>query len=448
MTVEHDCDNFSEAEVDGQDPPKDIGTLLMGLMEEANGELLAEMKASWYFGQWDKLASISLNECPHDSDLAIIAALKAAGHQQLNEIDECKKYVRLARRLGCDERLVARLLIAGVHNSLGKISALKGEDTASLDHFDAAVNVGGVSSRRSLARQSRAVTEMAKIGLLPQASKLLKTELEVIRGDDFRGGYFSEKLKVLETEVDLINHQLSLAYKKSQLYRRNGDEALESTGPEVGRSSGQLEELSPSQLGQDLWVLEKTNFKRNGFFVEFGATDGVLLSNTYLLEKEFGWNGICAEPNPQFFAELKKNRDCTVADACIYSKTGEEVEFVLAKEYGGVADEARSGAHGQKVAAYDSIGEKIKLKTISLHDFLVANGAPKNIDYLSVDTEGTEYSILKDFPFDYWSIGCLTVEHNFEPQRELLFELLTNVGYVREERKWDDFYFMPDFFEV
>jgi hypothetical protein len=54
--------------------------------------------------------------------------------------------------------------------------------------------------------------------------------------------------------------------------------------------------FSKAQLFQDLWVLWQTRFKRKGFFVDFGATDGVKLSNTWLLEKEFGWEGI--SPNP------------------------------------------------------------------------------------------------------------------------------------------------------
>jgi hypothetical protein len=50
--------------------------------------------------------------------------------------------------------------------------------------------------------------------------------------------------------------------------------------------------LSHSQLGQDLWALEKLNWKHGSDFVEFGATDGIFLSNTWLSERSFGWQRI------------------------------------------------------------------------------------------------------------------------------------------------------------
>jgi hypothetical protein len=51
-----------------------------------------------------------------------------------------------------------------------------------------------------------------------------------------------------------------------------------------------------SQLGQDIFALDFADFKIGGTFLEIGAADGVTLSNTYLLEKRFGWTGVLCEP--------------------------------------------------------------------------------------------------------------------------------------------------------
>lgn len=64
---------------------------------------------------------------------------------------------------------------------------------------------------------------------------------------------------------------------------------------------------SKSQLLQDVFVLHELNFKEGGFFVEFGATNGVELSNSHLLEKEFHWQGILAEPARVWYDDLKKS---------------------------------------------------------------------------------------------------------------------------------------------
>jgi hypothetical protein len=57
--------------------------------------------------------------------------------------------------------------------------------------------------------------------------------------------------------------------------------------------------------------------------------------------------------------------------------------------------------------------------------------APNQIDYLSIDTEGSELEILNAFDFSKYSFGVITVEHNHTPQRELLYSLLTSKGYKR-----------------
>lgn len=174
--------------------------------------------------------------------------------------------------------------------------------------------------------------------------------------------------------------------------------------------------------------------------MEFGATDGVLLSNTFLLEKEFGWQGICAEPNPKFQVQLKNNRNCIVSDQCIAGESGKKVGFIFAGAFGGMEQYADDDQHREKRKAYQAAGEVATLTTVSLRDFLKQHGAPYEIDYLSIDTEGSEYEILAAFPFDTWKIQLITVEHNFTKRRADIRALLEKKGYQCIEMQWDDWY--------
>src|SRR4051794_36872416 len=95
----------------------------------------------------------------------------------------------------------------------------------------------------------------------------------------------------------------------------------------------------PSQFGQDLFVLEVLQGLRGGFFLDSGAADGVIASNTLLLESAFAWKGICVEPNESLFAALKKNRRCHCIDCCLYHRDG-SVDFLEdAQMLGGILDE-------------------------------------------------------------------------------------------------------------
>lgn len=84
----------------------------------------------------------------------------------------------------------------------------------------------------------------------------------------------------------------------------------------------------------------------------------------------------------------------------------------------------------------------IDVATISLIDLLNENNAPSFIEYLSLDTEGSEYEILKDFDFTKYIFGLIDVEHNYEePTRTKIRTLLESNGYnYIGENKWDDCY--------
>jgi FkbM family methyltransferase len=330
---------------------------------------------------------------------------------------------------------VAETLLSGAHNTLGRAAALRGQNAEAKDHFRLAVGMATTDAgERELLVHARSIREMAALGLLPQAASLVEREIGEISKLAERPSHTRAKIGVLKSETRLLKHELALAQQRGQLQKNRDQDAGQ------GRSIEQLKAKSVSQLGQDLWVLEQTGYKRGGFFVEFGATDGVLLSNTWLLEKEFGWRGICVEPNPALFEQLRLNRSCAVSDACIAGETGKEVDFVFADAFGSMAEYAASDHHAATRQAYAETGAVGKLKTTSLHDLLCQLSAPREIDYISIDTEGSELEILAAFPFDKWDVQLFTVEHNFTPHRGKLRELLSHHGYRCVEREWDDWY--------
>ena len=187
---------------------------------------------------------------------------------------------------------------------------------------------------------------------------------------------------------------------------------------------------SNSQLGQDLFVLSELGFKTNGYFVEFGAADGVDLSNTCLLEKEFGWNGILAEPAQRWHKDLKKNRGCFIETDCVWRESNATLSFNEVER--GKLSTIDSYSLSDNNAPLREKGRKYCVNTISLVDLLDKYNAPRTIDYLSIDTEGSEFEILANFDFTKYRFGVITCEHNHAPQREKIFSLLTANGYVRK----------------
>lgn len=416
--------------------------------------LLDRCRTQWQFGDWSSLTLLRREEVQTHPDKAKLAMLAAAGHQQTGDMQAAKAWAALATDWGGDRRLLARLLVSGVYNTLGKAASAAGQEKRALAHFQQAVK--GAGGDETLLVQARSVREVARLGLLTDAAQRIKSQLAGLKdsGSSKSLSMTDPRLSVLTTQVELIQHEIQLVQKRAVAGRSVGATAPAlkpgggSATPEDlgGRDLAALRAQSTSQLGQDLWVLERTGYKRNGFFVEFGATDGVRLSNTYLLEVAFGWQGICAEPNPGMFDKLRGNRRCQVTQACIGAVTGEKVDFVFADEYGGMVRDMSADMHAERRAAFASMSEfRAELETVSLNDLLVSMNAPRDIDYISIDTEGSELSILQAFPFDHWRVRCLTVEHNYvKASREAIYALLQSHGYERVEAKFDDWYFLKD----
>jgi FkbM family methyltransferase len=175
-----------------------------------------------------------------------------------------------------------------------------------------------------------------------------------------------------------------------------------------------------SQAGQDKWVIDFFKEKRDGYFVDIGAYDGLEISNTYVLEKELGWDGVCIEPSIRMFKKLRNNRGCKLVNRAAYNRN--------------------------EIVSFDDIGVsslitnigKYKVGANTMGVILAEVNAPSVIDYVSLDTEGSEYEILQGFPFDRYEVILWTVEHNIcygDKQRgdlkRNIFSILTTHHFTR-----------------
>lgn len=148
------------------------------------------------------------------------------------------------------------------------------------------------------------------------------------------------------------------------------------------------------QVGQDKWVCEKLNHKRNGYFMDIGAYDGIKLSNTYYLEKEMEWDGVCIEPAKGAFLKLMNNRSCLNIRSAVSNSDG-YAEFL------------EEGMIGRLTEGADQT-----IKTQTLRTIINSFNLPRFVDYVSLDVEGSEYDVLLGFPFDLVDVSLWTIEHN------------------------------------
>jgi len=190
---------------------------------------------------------------------------------------------------------------------------------------------------------------------------------------------------------------------------------------------------SYSQIKQDEWILTKLNHKKNGFFVDIGAFDGIELSNTYILEDEYGWNGICLECNPEILPTLSKNRKVTICDRPI-SNIDNETYYIHS-----VSKEDPMLCYVSK--SRGGLGSELK-KSITLNTLLEQHNAPKDIDYISLDVEGIELPIIQNFDFSKYNVKCWTIEHNLIPSDQQSLNNFFNIAFILLKNnyliKWHD----------
>jgi FkbM family methyltransferase len=177
-----------------------------------------------------------------------------------------------------------------------------------------------------------------------------------------------------------------------------------------------------SQVGQDKYVHEHFfRDRKGGVFVELGAYDGITGSNACFFEREMGWTGLCVEPSPVIFEKLRAARTCPCVQAAVAPQPG-KVSFLQIPEYAdqlsGIIDSYHP-LHKQiidRVAQGRKAPQVIEVECVTFNDLMTKHNI-QHIDFLSLDTEGGEYEILKSINWDKVGIDVITVEDKYNDTR-------------------------------
>lgn|SRR5574343_246702 len=205
-----------------------------------------------------------------------------------------------------------------------------------------------------------------------------------------------------------------------------------------------MEEKYYSQIGQDKFVDEFFNKKQNGVFIDIGAHDGVSHSNSYFFENFRNWTGICIEPGPNEFKSLSNSRRSININACISDYDGES-EFTYIEGYANMLSglsEDYNDRHKSRIDnetnQYGGNVTKIKMTVNKLQTVLDKYNIHE-IDYCSIDTEGSEFNIIKSIDFSRTKIRIFSIENNYNSEE--IKNFLEERGYILETKlQWDDIY--------
>lgn len=147
-----------------------------------------------------------------------------------------------------------------------------------------------------------------------------------------------------------------------------------------------------SQHGEDAWMRDNWStlgLPDKGYFVEVGACDGMMLSNTYWLEKAKGWTGMLVEPDPRWFEALDKNRPACRLIHC------------AASDYDGTADIGMMPNASHSGTLRDNAPFRKLCAARKLNTLFADNGVDR-VDAMSIDTEGTELEIWRALDLSRW----------------------------------------------
>lgn len=182
--------------------------------------------------------------------------------------------------------------------------------------------------------------------------------------------------------------------------------------------------LSFSQFGEDLILdaLFEMRGIKSGTYIEVGAFDPIIMSNSYFFYKK-GWRGICIEPNPLSFQKICKRRPADINLNVAVSNREGEVSFVC--------DEAKSGIFDKNYLFTKLDQNVISVPTVQLVNILENHlDSKQKIAFMSVDCEGHDLEVLNSNDWCRFRPLVVLVEDHSEGKNNLINEFLLEKNYV------------------
>ncbi|NCC83885.1 MAG: FkbM family methyltransferase [Clostridia bacterium] len=142
----------------------DLADASTGTLVPYDENLLERARTQWQFGDWESLVQLNRDTLQHHPDSAKLALLAAAGRLQTGLETEAKVYIRLAQDLGVSKKLISQILIADVHNSIGRAAAIGNQQHRALQHFENAISIGTPGADAKLLTQARISGQLQQIG--------------------------------------------------------------------------------------------------------------------------------------------------------------------------------------------------------------------------------------------------------------------------------------------
>jgi FkbM family methyltransferase len=195
---------------------------------------------------------------------------------------------------------------------------------------------------------------------------------------------------------------------------------------------------SYSQYGQDLKALKHVNHKRNGYYIEIGVHDGKSNSNTYLMDTQYGWKGVCIDP---FMANMGE-RSCTQYYTALGSTPGKASFSGAGNGIGGLTEFSTSDTHNKRHTQQTRTFDTQTVQVATPQDVFKDANVPSTIDFMSLDVEGAEMDVLKAFPFQKYCVRFAAIETNNDESKEHeMREFMKKQGYAFAGHEHvDDYY--------